>query len=50
MAKHITVQQTDTETGEIVTLVALKPGRAPHPYRNGGFVQVSQEAMWGAGP
>ena len=29
MAKHITVQQTDTETGEIVTLVALKPGRAP---------------------
>ena len=46
MAKHITVQQTDTETGEIVTLVALKPGRAPHPYRNGGFVQVSQEAMW----
>ena len=25
MAKHITVQQTDTETGEIVTLVASSP-------------------------
>ena len=45
MAKQIRVEQVDLETGEVVQMVALKPTRAPHPFRKGGFVQMSQEAM-----
>lgn len=42
---QIKVEQTDLETGEVVQLVALKPMRAPHPFRKEGFVQMSQAAM-----
>ena len=45
MAKQIRVEQTDLETGEVVQMVALKPTRAPHPFRREGFVQMSQAAM-----
>lgn len=45
MAKQIRVEQTDLETGEVVQMVALKPTRAPHPFRKEGFVQMSQAAM-----
>lgn len=45
MAKQIRVEQTDLETGEVVQMVALKPTRAPHPFRKDGFVQMSQAAM-----
>lgn len=45
MSKQIRVEQTDLETGEVVQMVALKPTRAPHPFRKEGFVQMSQAAM-----
>lgn len=45
MAKQITVEQKDLDTGEIVQLVAMKPTRVPHPFRKEGFVQMSQAAM-----
>ena len=45
MAKQIRVEQTDLETGEVVQMVAIKPTRAPHPFRKEGFVQMSQAAM-----
>lgn len=45
MAKQIRVEQIDTDTGEVVSLVALKPSKAPHPFRKEGFVQMSQAAM-----
>lgn len=45
MAKQIRVEQVDLETGEVVQMIALKPTRAPHPFRKEGFVQMSQAAM-----
>ena len=45
MAKQIRVEQTDLETGEVVQMVAIKPTRAPHPFRKEKFVQMSQAAM-----
>lgn len=45
MTKQIRVEQVDTETGEVVSLIAMKPYRAPHPFRKEGFVQMSQAAM-----
>ena len=45
MGKQIRVEQIDTETGEVVNLMAMKPTRGPHPFRKEGFVQMSQAAM-----
>lgn len=45
MARQIRVEQVDTETGEIVQLVAMRPQKGPHPFKREGFVQMSQQAM-----
>ena len=45
MSQQIRVEQIDTETGEVVSLVAVKPFKGPHPFKREGFVQMSQLAM-----
>jgi biotin operon repressor len=44
-SKQIRVEQIDLETGEVVQMVALKPGKGRHPFKKEGFVQMSQAAM-----